>query len=75
MMYTAILLCPAGGVVRDEETQQVANVEVGDFESMNEAIDHACYQLECAHIHNGVITKGYGKGGYMLVTTQELEEV
>ena len=75
MMFTAVQLCPSGGIVRDEETQEIACMEVGDFDSMNEAVDHACHNLNCTHLYNGVITKGYGKGGFMVVTTQELEEV
>ena len=33
MEYSAVFLCPSGGIVRHEDTQQVANVQVGDFES------------------------------------------
>ncbi|MGL4193212.1 MAG: hypothetical protein ACRCRU_11755 [Vibrio sp.] len=75
MQYAAVLLCPAGGIVRNEQTQQVANVFVGDFETEEQAIQQACLDLSCKHLKNGVISKGYGKGGFMIVTTQDLEAV
>ncbi len=75
MEYAAIMLCPAGGVVRHEDTQEVANVMVGDFDSIDLAIEQACASLSCKHLTKGVLSKGKGKGGFMLVTTQELEAV
>ncbi|PFG55727.1 hypothetical protein ATG66_2043 [Vibrio sp. ES.051] len=75
MQYAAIMLCPVGGVIRHEDTQEVANILVGDFESLEVAIEQACQDLSCTHLHKGVISKGKGKGGFMLVTTQELEAV
>ncbi|MCL9775728.1 hypothetical protein [Vibrio methylphosphonaticus] len=75
MQYAAIMLCPDGGVIRHEQTQEVANVLVGDFESMERAIDQACFELGCTHLTKGVLKQVEGKGGFMLVTTQELEAV
>lgn len=75
MMYAAVHLCPEGGIVRHETTLQAANVLVGDFPSMEDATKQACIDLKCTELRNSVITKGYGKGGYMLVATQDLEEV
>ncbi len=75
MMFAAVQLCPSGGIVRHEETQEVANVVIGDFPSMEDAIKQACENLECTEIHNGVISKGYGQSGYMVVTTQEMEAI
>ncbi|WED29893.1 hypothetical protein L3V77_21030 [Vibrio sp. DW001] len=75
MMFAAVQLCPLGGIVRHEETQEVANVPIGDFPSMEDAIKQACANFQCTELHNGVISKGYGKSGYMVVTTQELEEI
>jgi hypothetical protein len=69
------MLCPAGGVIRHEDTQEVANVMVGDFDSLDQAIEQACVSLNCTHVTKGVLSKGNGKGGFMLVTTQELEAV
>lgn len=78
MQYSAIQLCSDGGIVRHEDTQEVANVLIGDFESMTDAVNQACRDLDCSVMHpldRGIISKGRNKGGYMLVTTQELEEV
>ncbi|UTZ33603.1 hypothetical protein HB762_20235 [Vibrio campbellii] len=75
MQYSAIQLCSDGGIVRHEDTQEVANVPVGEFESMADAVNQACLDLICTHLYKGVISKGEGKGGYMLVTTQELREI
>ncbi|OBT07570.1 hypothetical protein [Vibrio cyclitrophicus] len=75
MEYSAVFLCPSGGIVRHEETQQVANVKVGDFESMDDAVNQACLTLECSHLHKGVISKGGGKSGFMVITNQELDEI
>ncbi|EJL6744903.1 hypothetical protein AB6H46_01270 [Vibrio alginolyticus] len=75
MQYAAIMLCPAGGVIRHQDTQEVANVVVGDFDSLGLAIEQACVSLSCTHLTKGVLSKGNGKGGFMLVTTQELEAV
>ncbi|NOH60306.1 hypothetical protein [Vibrio sp. RE88] len=75
MQYAAIALCPDGGIVRHKITQEVACEMVGSFESLTQAIEQACNSLNCTHLAKGVLSKGEGKGGYMLVTTQELEEV
>lgn len=69
------MLCPAGGVIRHEETQEVANVIIGDFDSLDQAIEQACVSLSCTHLSKGILSKGNMKGGFMLVTTQELEAV
>ncbi|WP_217510839.1 hypothetical protein [Vibrio metschnikovii] len=76
MHYAAVMLCPSGGIVRHEETQQVANVLIGDFESMLDAVNQACRDLDCSVLHpvnRGIISKGRGKGGFMVITTQDLE--
>ncbi len=75
MMFAAVQLCPSGGIVRHEETYEVANILVGEFPTMEDAIKQACTNLECTELHNGVISKGYGQSGYMVVTIQELEEI
>ncbi len=78
MQYAAVRLCPEGGVVRHVETQEVANVLVGDFDSLLDAMNQACRDLDCSimhPVHSGIISKGRDKGGYLLVTTQELGEV
>ena len=75
MEYSAVFLCPSGGIVRHEDTQQVTNVQVGDFDSMDDAVNQACLTLECINLHKGVISKGEGKSGFMVVTNQELEAI
>ncbi len=75
MKYAAVMLCPDGGVIRHEQTLEVANLLIGDFDSLDDAINQACQDLGCTHLRKGVISKGAGKGGFMLVTTQELEAV
>lgn len=78
MQYSAIQLCPDGGIVRHPDTQEVANVLIGDFETLTDAVNQACSTLDCSVMHpldRGIISKGRNKGGYMLITTQELGEV
>ncbi|EPM7943092.1 hypothetical protein ACTQ8U_000781 [Vibrio fluvialis] len=78
MQYAAVMLCSDGGVIRHEQTQEVANILIGDFDSMQDAMNQACRDLDCIVMHpreKGIISKGRGKGGYLLVTTQELEAV
>ncbi len=78
MEYTAVMLCPDGGIIRHEVTQEVASVLVGDFDSMEDAVNQACHSLDCVvskYRKNGIINKVNGKGSFMLVTTQELGEV
>lgn len=78
MQYAAVLIYPDGGVVRHENTQEVANVLVGEFDSMQDAVNQACRDLDCVVMHPhkaGLISKGRGKGGFMLVITQELEAI
>ncbi len=78
MQYAAVILGSDGCVFRHEDTQEVANVLVGDFDSLQDAIQQACCDLNCSLIppwEKGIISKGRGKGGFMLVTTQELGEV
>ncbi len=78
MQYAAVMLCADGGVIRHEQTLEVANVLVGDFDTLQDAMNQACRDLDCSvlhPVHSGIISKGRGKGGFMLVTTQELAEV
>ncbi|EIV8657108.1 hypothetical protein WOC08_12000 [Vibrio parahaemolyticus] len=75
MQYAAVMLCPDGGIIRHEDTLEVANLMVGDFDSLDQAIEQACVSLSCIHLTKGVLSKGDGKGGFVLVTTQELESV
>lgn len=73
MQYAAIFVTPDGGFIRHQQTQEVANILIGDFEYFDDAINQACRDLNCQHLNKGVLTKGEGKGGFMVVTTQDLE--
>ncbi|MFA0604927.1 hypothetical protein [Vibrio amylolyticus] len=75
MDYSAVMICPNGGIIRHEVTQLAANVQVGNFDSIDDAIAQACIDLDCTHLHKGVLSKGEGKGGFMVISNQELEEV
>ena len=57
MMYAAVELQPDGAIVRHEDTMEVANVQVGDFESMDDAIQQACIELNCTHLHKGTLNQ------------------
>ncbi|HGF7518683.1 TPA: hypothetical protein AB5A43_000039 [Vibrio cholerae] len=70
MQYAAILVTPDGGFIRHQQTKEVANILIGDFDSFDDAINQACQDLNCQHLN-----KGEGKGGFMVVTTQDLEAV
>ncbi|HAS6319057.1 TPA: hypothetical protein I7235_01650 [Vibrio vulnificus] len=71
--YVAVHLDIGGCVVRHEETAQVMNSLVGEFEEFGDAVGAACAQLGCKKEMNGVLVKGNNTGGHMIMTTQELE--
>lgn len=71
MQYVAVALNSGGGVVRDTETCEVMNVQLGEFESPENAIDSACETFNCKHVMNGVLIKGNNTGGHMIMDTQE----
>lgn len=75
MLYVAVALNNGGGVVRHDETKEVKNVLLGEFESVEPAIDTACELFKCHHVLNGVIIKGNRTGGHMVMDTQELAEL
>lgn len=75
MEYVAVSLNSGGGVVRHAETCEVMNKQLGEFGSVEQAIEEACHVFKCKHVMNGVIVRGNNTGGYMVVTTQELGEV
>ncbi|EHR1162088.1 hypothetical protein KS876_001089 [Vibrio parahaemolyticus] len=75
MNYLAVFLCPDGGIARNQQTQEVMNMQLGEFESFELAIKNACVQLECTHAKNGVLLKGENKGGFIICDTQEFAEL
>ena len=75
MQYVAIRLFGDGAMKRHKETLEPETTAIGDFETMSEAIDQACHQLSCNHICHGVLSEGAGKGGFLVIDTQELAQV
>ncbi|MGF1842476.1 hypothetical protein L4C39_04675 [Vibrio clamense] len=73
--YVAVTLGIGGDVVRDAETSEVMNVQLGECDSPENAIDSACEIFNCKHVMNGVIVKGNNTGGHMIMDTQELSEL
>ena len=73
--YLAVYLNTGGGVVRDEETQEVMNLQLGEYPSADIAIEHACEQLKCTHVMNGVLVKGNNTGGFLVCDVQEFVEI
>lgn len=75
MQYVAIRLFGNGAMKRHKHTLEPETTPLGEFESMDEAIEQACSQLTCNHICHGVLSEGEGEGGYMVVDTQELAQI
>ena len=74
MSYLAVFLNSGGGVVRNQQ-EEVMNMQLGEFESRDQAIDNACIQLKCTHVMNGVLVKGEHTGGYLICDSQEFAEL
>jgi len=75
MMFLAVYLNSGGGIVRHAETQGVMNMQLGELESKELAIDKACDHFNCTHVLNGVIVKGNHTGGFMIIDSQEFAEL
>ncbi|HBI3715630.1 TPA: hypothetical protein K4M41_004447 [Vibrio parahaemolyticus] len=75
MMYLAVYLGGNGALLVDKKTHEPLNHQLGEFDGDDEAIQNACEQLECQHVHRGVITKGYGLGGFMVMNEQEFSAI
>lgn len=75
MQYVAVALNSGGGVVRDDETCEVKNVLLGEFDAPEPAIELACERFTCIHVMNGVLIRGNHTGGHMVMDTQELNEL
>ncbi|MBJ2145346.1 hypothetical protein JC606_02995 [Vibrio sp. IB15] len=72
MNYVAVALNNGGGVVRHDETSEVKSVLLGEFDSIEPAINTACDLFKCHHVMNGVIIKGNHTGGHMIMDIQDL---
>lgn len=75
MTYAAAHLTPDGQLIRHEETAEIMNIQIGEFETEQDAIDQACLTLNCQHVINGIVLKGQNQGGFMIVNTQELHQL
>lgn len=75
MQYVAIRLFGNGALKRHKHTLEPETTTLGEFDSVDEAIEQACSQLTCNHICHGVLSEGEGEGGYMVVDTQELATI
>ncbi|MCC4783113.1 MULTISPECIES: hypothetical protein [Vibrio] len=75
LSYVAVALNSGGGVVRHDETNEVKNVLLGEFESREPAIDTACELFKCHHVLKGVIIRGNHTGGHMIMDTQEFSSL
>lgn len=75
MNYLAVYLGADGGISRNADTQEVMNLQLGEFESRDQAISNACETLDCTHAKNGVLLKGQNTGGFLICDTQEFAEL
>ncbi|MGF1689439.1 hypothetical protein L4C36_22725 [Photobacterium japonica] len=75
MNYLAVFLGVDGGITRNAKTEEVMNLQLGEFDSREEAIENACLQLECTHAKKGVLLKGENAGGFLICDTQEFAEL
>jgi len=72
--FLAVYLNSGGGVVRNSEGE-VMNMQLGEHESAELAIENACELFNCRHVMNGVCVKGNHTGGFMIVDSQEFAEL
>lgn len=75
MNYLAVFLGADDGITRNAKTEEVMNLQLGEFESLEMAIQNACEVLECTHAKNGVLLKGENSGGFLICDTQEFAEL
>ncbi|MEL7290442.1 MAG: hypothetical protein AAGJ78_04685 [Pseudomonadota bacterium] len=75
MEYFALRLFGNGAMKRQPKTFEPEVIQLGEFDSQDEAVKQACAQLDCNHLLRGVLSQGEGEGGYMVVDAQELGEM
>ncbi|MFL7010926.1 hypothetical protein [Enterovibrio norvegicus] len=73
--FLAIYLNTDGAIVRDKDTAEVMNIQLGEFNSKDIAIEQACRQLECSEVIGDVLMKGNDRGGFQVVDAQEFDAV
>ena len=69
--YLAVFLGVDGGIVRNSKTAEVMNLQLGEFDNRDVAIEQAKAQLEYEIEHNGVLVKGDNQGGFLICDIQE----
>lgn len=78
MEYFALRLFGDGAMKRHPKTFEPEVTQLGDFDSLADAVKQACVQLNCNTVGNersGVLSQGEGAGGFMVVDAQELAAV
>ncbi|QFI37585.1 hypothetical protein FR932_06890 [Moritella marina ATCC 15381] len=75
MKFVAIKTCPNGGTIREPKTNEPQTVEIGDHDSKADAIENACYLLDCRQLFRGVLRSLKNAGGYIVLDMQEYAEV
>ncbi|STQ74578.1 hypothetical protein [Grimontia hollisae] len=73
--FLAIFLSADGAIVRHADTAEVMNIQLGEFESKDIAIQQAMKQLGCPENVNNVLLKGQNQGGFLVVDAQEFASV
>ncbi|PSV17161.1 hypothetical protein [Photobacterium kishitanii] len=75
MNYLAVFLGIDGRIVRNNDTSEVMNLQLGEFDNLEVAIESAKSQLEYEIEQNGVLVKGSNQGGFLICDIQEFAEL
>ncbi|MEF1254564.1 hypothetical protein [Vibrio sp. M260112] len=75
MKYFALRLFGDGALKRHNQTFEPEVTPLGEFDSLESAVEQACAQLDCNHLLRGVLSQGEGAGGYIVMDAQELAAV
>lgn len=75
MRYFALRLFGDGAPKRHKQTFEPEVTELGEFDSLESAVEQACAQLDCNHLLRGVLNQGEGAGGYIVMDAQELAAI
>lgn len=71
MQYVAIRLFGAGAIKRHKQTLAPQTTALGEFDCLDDAVNQACQQLSCHHVRHGLLSRGEGEGGFIVVDAQE----
>ncbi|WP_425628639.1 hypothetical protein [Vibrio neptunius] len=75
MKYFALRVFGDGVIKRHHHTFEPEVVLLGEFESLDVAVEQACAELDCNHLSRGVLSQGEGASGYLVMDAQELATV